>query len=255
MIRKEWRDIVPPALLRIFTGAVTMFLMFTAMRLFGESKAPVFLDLIYFLISLLWIPILWIAYNLGINMFKKEQTDNAMEYLLSSHMTRSGIFIKKIIPRLIMLILLILTYYFIYRFNDNSDVLREIVIIEFPKIIFIIFAAFFCSVFISLYEWGNIKSLAWLIIIFPGYHLSLILDHFLHLNIVSDNSGIVVSLGLINISILIITIILGTGFYFSYKYSDIRPQKILKNKFALISGIPLILIVLASFIIGISQST
>jgi uncharacterized membrane protein len=55
-------------------------------------------------------------------------------------------------------------------------------------------------------------------------------------------------------SIIIITLILGTGFYFSYKYFDIRSQKILKNKFALISGIPLILIVLTSLIIGISQN-
>lgn len=252
MIRKEWRDIAKPALLRIFAGTVTILLMFTALRIFGEREAPVFTDLIYFLTFLLWIPILWIAYNLGINMFKKEQADSAMEYLLSSPMTRWGILIKKIIPRLIILIILTLPYYFIYRIYANSDVLKEVQFIGFFRIIFFIFAAFLCSLFISIYEWGGIKSLAWLTIIFPGYHLSSILDHFLHLNIVSDNSGIVVSVDLINVSIMIITIILGAGFYFSYKYSDIRPHKILKNKFSLISGIPLILIVLTSFFVGIT---
>ena len=253
MIKKEFKDIIKPTALRIVTGVLIIFLFYTALRLFGRREAPVFTDLIYFLTFLLWIPILWIAYNLGINMFKKERTDNAMEYLLSSPVTRSEIFIKKIIPRLIMLILLILSYYFIYRIYSDSDVFKEVRFIGFSRITFVISATFFCSVFISLYEWGNIRSLAWLIITFPVYHLSLILDHFLHLNIVSDNS-IVVSVGLINISIIIITIILGAGFYFSYKSFDIRTQRIIKNKFVLISGIPLILIVLVSLFIGITQN-
>ncbi|MCK5222286.1 MAG: hypothetical protein KAR14_11950, partial [Candidatus Aminicenantes bacterium] len=82
MIKKEFKDIIKPTALRIVTGVLIIFLFYTALRLFGRREAPVFTDLIYFLTFLLWIPILWIAYNLGINMFKKEQTDNAMEYLL-----------------------------------------------------------------------------------------------------------------------------------------------------------------------------
>ncbi|MCK5003742.1 MAG: hypothetical protein KAS21_01565 [Candidatus Aminicenantes bacterium] len=253
MIKKEFKDIIKPTALRIVTGVLIIFLFYTALRLFGGREAPFFADIIYLYDVLFWLIIVWVSFNLGINMFKKEQTDYAMEYLISSPLSKPEIFIKKISPRLIILFLLVLFYFMLQNLHIFLSIEKSRHIIGFSGVIIITFTVFLCSAFLSIYEWGDFKALVWLIITFPGYHLSLLLDNFLHLNVVSDDS-ILVSIGLINLSLMIITIILGIGFYFSYRNFDVRAQKIFKNKFSLISGIPLILIILTSLIIGISKN-
>ena len=176
-----------------------------------------------------------------------------MEYLLSSPFTKSGILIKKFIPRLIILLFLVLFYSLILNIHNFSGIIKNRTFLELPQIIFIIITIFFCSVFLSLYEWGNIKGLVWLIIIFPVFNLNLILHHIFDKNIVINNN-IILSVNTLNLSLMIITIILGIGFFFVFRNFDIKSSKIFKKKIALISGIPLIIIIIISFIIGITQN-
>ena len=177
-------------------------------------------------------------------MFKQEQADQAMEYLISSPLTKTELVIKKLIPRLLVLLFLILIYFFIY----HSDILLNIQSEQyfgFFQIMFLILGMFFCSAFLSIYDWGNFKALVWLIITIPGYNLSLIFNHFADKNIVEGNN-ITLSFSILNYSLFTILAILGIGFIFVFRNSDIRPQKILKNKYAFISIIPLAVIVIIS---------
>ncbi len=233
----------------MLSGVLIILLFFAVFLVFGEKNVSYLKNLLSMFNMLFWVIILWVSYNLGINMFKKEKADHAMEYLFSAPLTKFEIIIKKIIPRLFVLIILLFIYYLIHKIHILLNIQNSIFISFFKIGVFTIWM-FFCAAFLSIYEWGDFKALVWLIITFPGYNLNLILDYFFKKNVV-EGSTIILSIDIIYISQIILLIILGVGFIFVFKYSDIRPQKMLKNKFALISTIPLTAIVLTSFYFGI----
>lgn len=247
MIKKEFKDIIKPAGLRVLSGVVIIMLFFTALFIFGEKNVLYLVNIVNMFKFLFWVIILWISYNLGINMFKQEQADHAMEYLFSSPLTKTELVIKKLIPRLLVLLFLFLIYFFIY----HSHILLNIQSKQyfgFFQILFLILGMFFGSAFLSIYDWGNFKALVWLIITIPGYNLNLIFDHYADKNIV-EGHNITLSFSFFSYSLFTILAILGIGFFFVFRNSDIRPQKILKNKYAFISIIPLSAIVLISLYI------
>ncbi len=238
MIKKEFKDIIQSVFVRLFTGILLILLLFVLLRLLGEKHISFFSELIRCYKMFFWIIIVWISYNLGINMFKKEYNDHAIEYLLSSPQTKAGILTAKFIPRLIFLML----FSSFYIVVDASSL-----------ILITIFTTFFCSAFLSIYRWGNYKATVWMIFYIPVFALNLLLHHFLEMNTVSGDGTVMLSRDSLSLSFTIITVILGIGFLYVYKKMDIRPINMFKNKLALISIAPLVAIIILSILVKLGM--
>jgi len=232
MIRKEYTDIIKPFVLRFSMGIAFIFAIFSIIRIFSDNDISFFTDIIYFYSLLFQVIIFWISYNFGINFFKYEQIDKAMEFLLSSPLLKSEIIYFKLIPRLTLLSVLLLFNFILLKLSAFPISLGKGYIPDFVNISIITLSIFFSSLFISIYNWGSVKSFVWIFILLPILSISSLLkDLFLN--------GVYLS-EIFPISVLIVTSILGIGFLFAYKNSDLRFNQIYKDRYALISGIPLI---------------
>lgn len=101
MIKKEFREILVPTLLRI-----SVLSFFPLLSLPGITEFVSRYNYYEFLSLTLGLVTLWIASTYGIDAFKSEHRDQAMEYLFSFPLSKSKIVLYKLIPRVSVLLVL-----------------------------------------------------------------------------------------------------------------------------------------------------
>lgn len=240
MIKKEFKDIVPGVALKLLIAAIinTVFIIIiglnndnsTSLQLFGKAFA-----------ILMPVVFVWIAYGLGLSAFFSEYKDDSFEYIFSSPITKRELFFYKLIPRIAILFIIALSVLiFNFMFLEPLDVLY--VVFAKPHIFLSTgILVFFCSFFLSIFSWKNLKTIVWVIYFFPMLCLGLIIIQLnKHFNILKEKLSPIFAF---NISLFIIAVILGLAFFIVFKKLDLKSEKIHKNKFGIYAGIPLILIV------------
>ena len=105
MIRKEFRDILGPTLIKLSSlGLIPLFWLINTLFLginFDYREAGV---------SVFGIVILWISFDYSSKMYKSETEDHAWEYLLCLPVPRTRILFAKLLPRVVCLGILIGIY-------------------------------------------------------------------------------------------------------------------------------------------------
>lgn len=101
MLKKEFREIIVPALVRL-----SFLLIFPLISLTGAGEY--LWGYFFFLSMILGFILLWIASTYGMDAFKNEHRDQALEYLLSFPYSKFKIVWVKLLPRMAILLLLIL---------------------------------------------------------------------------------------------------------------------------------------------------
>jgi len=173
MLKKEWRDIFLPALLRLSVGPLFAAFQLTISRGNDEGTAVSFY--IGFALS-----IYWIANYLGLTSFRSEFRNRSFEYLLTFPGSRLRLLAYKLIPRLLTLgiIVAMVSFFFslclaqfskfspeaLAQFRETFPFLTPSVLGQWALILF------FISFFLSLVDWGAFR-LVMPIIIFITFGL------------------------------------------------------------------------------------
>ena len=156
MIKREFREIIMPALSRLATMALFLLIMMIVI----DS----FLKISLYVMCLAYV-IFWIANCYGISAFKSEYRDNAFEYLLSFPLSKNRIFMNKILPRLAILSVLTIIYevlaviYIVPMFRVQSFQVGGFALFEplfFP--VWVIYF-FFAGIMVGLFEWKSMRIL------------------------------------------------------------------------------------------------
>ncbi|MCK4766520.1 MAG: hypothetical protein KAW12_30275 [Candidatus Aminicenantes bacterium] len=243
MLKKELKEIILPALLRLST------LLMLLLILWAGTGAP--LKGGYFVIFLPYI-IFWIANNFGLNAFKCEYKDNSFEYLLSFPLSKGRIFLYKFAPRAMVLIVLTIVYevlasiYLMPVFNTESFQIGGFAIFDpvfFPAWVFYFLAVSFA---ISLFDWKSLRIiiglLPLLLTILVSLGIKTLLESFSikfetyhYLHGVSFLFGAIIAAG-----------ILGAAFALVYKKFDLRGMTYHRKKFLSRALPPLLLLTAVS---------
>ena len=94
MIKKEFKEIIIPALVRL-----SIILIPAPLLLFvGSGHYPV-MNILKITAATLAVAILWVADNYGMHVFKSEYQDHSFEYLLSFPLSKAKIVYNKLAPR------------------------------------------------------------------------------------------------------------------------------------------------------------
>jgi len=104
MLKKEWRDIFLPVLLRLLIGPVLAGIH--AVFAGTINATSVLLLFIGYAVS-----VLWVALHMGLNAFHSEFRDHAFEYLFTFPFRRSRLLVSKFAARLLILGFLFILYY------------------------------------------------------------------------------------------------------------------------------------------------
>ena len=102
MLKKEFREIIVPTLLRL--SILLMFPLLDLLEVARYIEGPSYYMFISFTLGLVTI---WIASTYGIDAFRNEHKDQALEYLLSFPLSKFKIALYKLIPRISILMVLI----------------------------------------------------------------------------------------------------------------------------------------------------
>jgi hypothetical protein len=94
MIKKEFKEIIIPALTRLSIILIPAPLLLIV----GSSHYPV-INILKITAATLAVAILWVANNYGIHVFKSEYQDHSFEYLLSFPLSKAKIVYNKLAPR------------------------------------------------------------------------------------------------------------------------------------------------------------
>lgn len=158
MIEKEFRDILPSVLLRL----LVLFIAPELAALFQSTEQiPLFFSFTLPVVAL------WVAHNLGINAFKMEIRDRAFEYLFSLPISRPGILVAKIIPRLAVLLLLIAGHTTLFiailqpMYEKHPETVNNTLLLLLHPVLFPIWCLFLflMSFMFGLFDWKNAKVL------------------------------------------------------------------------------------------------
>ena len=155
MLKKEWRDILLPVLLRLSLGPLlaAMQAVFA-----GKIDEETFLSFfIGFVIS-----VFWVATHMGLNTFHSEFRDHAFEYLFTFPFKRSRLLINKFAARLLVLGSLFILYYslhcllkMLFRLSPSSMIFSDYLhVFNFS---FLVFSFFVIGFFLSLVDWGSAR--------------------------------------------------------------------------------------------------
>jgi hypothetical protein len=249
MIKKEFREIIIPALARLSIILIpTPFLL-----IFGSGDYPV-MNILKITAAALAVAILWVANNYGIHVFKSEYQDHSFEYLLSFPLSKAKIVYNKLVPRTAILLGLTVLYecavLLIWIKSPHSAAFLAFPLnpVYFPLwVIFFLFSGF-CLGLIEQRSWRAAANflifLCYIIISLAVYPLLKYLDIF---------QGEFRFSSCFAIGALIIITIMGTAFVSVFKTFDLRMLKSYGKKI-LYRTIPLILLLTVISVVIIIKS-
>ncbi len=241
MIKKEFREIIIPAISRL--GITAFFLLVTSI----VAKSPLKIGL--YIMCFAYV-ILWIANCYGIGAFKHEYRDNALEYLLSFPLSKCRIAVNKLLPRVVVLALLTAIYEVLtvvhllpvlrsQSFQVDGFALFDPVF--FPVWVVYFFAA---SFFVGLFEWKSLRILIGFVPLFLTIFISIgIKTLFDSLSVSFSTFYFLHGISFV-IGVVIATGIMGAAFVSVYKKFDLKSSVFHRKKFILRS-MPLLLLITA----------
>lgn len=245
MLKKEFREIIIPALSRLATMA--LFLIITMIVI------PSSLKISLYVMCLAYVTF-WIANCYGISAFKSEYRDNAFEYLLSFPLSKSRTFMNKILPRLAILTFLTVIYevlaviYIVPLFREQSFQVGGFALFEpvfFPLwVVYFLFA----GITVGLFDWKSMRILVGfvplLLTIFISLGIKTLFDSFsIRFNPFCYLHGFSFAIG-----VLITIGIMGAAFVSVYRKFDLRAMTFHKKKF-IFRSLPALLLLTAISIV------
>ncbi|MFC2156073.1 hypothetical protein ACFLRB_06260 [Acidobacteriota bacterium] len=241
MLKKEFREIIIPAISRI--GTMALFLLVISI----VNGSPLKISL--YIICCAYV-ILWISNCYGIGAFRHEYRDNAFEYLLSFPLSKCRIAVNKLLPRVAVLVLLTAIYevlaviHLLPILRSQSFQVDSFALFDplfFPIGVVYFFGAGFS---VGLFEWKSLRILI-------GF-LTLLFTIFISIGIKTLFDSLSVSFSIFYylygisfiIAVVIVTGIMGAAFVSVYKKFDLKPSQFHRKKFILRS-LPLLLLITA----------
>lgn len=173
MLKKEWRDIFMPVLLRLMVGPILAVIH--AVFAGTINSISVLLFFIGYAIS-----VIWVAMHLGLNAFHSEFHDHAFEYLLTFPLRRSRLLAVKFGARFSVLGFLILLYILLKYLLKLLVVLPPSKMLNSPlfntsDFSFMALSFFAIGFFLSLVDWGSARPAIPLLILMSQVLLTVIL--------------------------------------------------------------------------------
>lgn len=244
MLQKEFREIIVPALLRL-----SILLIFPLLSLLGVTRAMSNHSYYGFFSGILGIAVIWIAATFGLDAFKSEHRDHALEYLLSFPFSKFKIVLYKLIPRISILTILVAVNLVVNIFGLSDRFEKEgfgfyfmFFLFLYCFVMFFLLSGFFISIFFEtktsrlLYNTAAILSM---VAISLGIH-SLLKpgDLARYLYEISFSIGCVM-----------VILLMGTAFVSVYKKFDLKPSRVHGSKFLFRALLPLTVLAAAGLYI------
>jgi len=206
MLKKEWRDIFLPVLLRLSLGPLLAVIQAIFAGKVDETTFLLFF--IGFVIS-----VFWAALHMGLSTFHSEFRDHAFEYLFTFPFKRSRLLLNKFAARLLILGSLFILYYLLLQgvwkllppmprnLSHNSPIFNAF---DFSMMALSFFVIGF---FLSLVDWGSARPAIPLMILVSQVLLTLLIRKPLHRLVGTTNLNDIIS----NVLLIIFT-----GIYFLF---------------------------------------
>jgi hypothetical protein len=245
MLKKEFREIIIPAISRL--GTMALFLLATRIVIGSPLKISLYIMCYAYVI-------LWIANCYGIGAFRHEYRDNAFEYLLSFPLSKCRIALNKLLPRVAVLVLLTAIYEVLAVIHLlpllRSQSLQVDGFALFDPVFFPVWVVYFfgAGFSVGLFEWKSLRILIGFVpllftilisvgikTLFDSLSVSFFIFYFLHG--LSFVIGVVIAVG-----------IMGGAFVSVYKKFDLKSSAFHRKKFILRS-MPLLLLLTAISIV------
>jgi len=177
MLKKEWRDIFLPVLLRLSVGPV---LVVVSTVFAGKVEA---FSALLFLIGY-GVSILWVALHMGLNTFRSEFHDHAFEYLLTFPFRRSRLLAAKFASRFSILAFLIILYILFLGIFRSFSLLPASKFANSPLLnsldfSFLALSFFIIGFFLSLVDWGSARPAIPLLILVSQFLLAFFIQKLL----------------------------------------------------------------------------
>jgi hypothetical protein len=225
MLKKEFREIIVPTLLRL-----SILLMFPLLGLLGVSRYITGPSYYMFISITLGLVTVWIASTYGIDAFKNEHKDQALEYLFSFPLSKFKIALYKLIPRISILMVLIAVNLVVdftgfANFEGEGPVFYAIVVFS-PVclVMFFLLSGFFVSMFFEKKRsriFLNTAAMAAMTAISLGIHSLLMSTSLIrHVYDISFSVGC-----------LVVLAVIGTAFVSVYGKMDLKPANLHGRKF------------------------
>ncbi len=255
MLKKEFRDIIKPTLVRLsflliipllalFKVSLFKIFHFLSISVLHIIKAPaenIYLSSFIFLLGLM---IFWTANHFGSNAFREEYRDRAFEYLFSFPFSKSRLFFYKFIPRVSILVVLValyevLAFFYVIPMRDIKGALFFLIDpVFFPFWVIFFFMGGF---FVGLFEQKNWIAVVTLTVFYSSIPISLgvckRIIRSIEPNIIFRNyfTGLSFIFGT-----LIILLVLGVAFFIVYRKFDMKSFALYSRRFAFIVLPPLV---------------
>jgi hypothetical protein len=204
MLKKEWRDIFLPVLLRLMIGPFLAVVYSGFSGKVNETSALLFF--IGYAVS-----ILWVALHMGLNAFHGEFHDKAFEYLLTFPNPRSQMLAMKFVLRVLVLGFLFSLYCLFWGLLKNVFLLPHpffnAPLFSAGSFSFLILSYFVIGFFLSLVDWGSARPAIPLLILVGHALLSILLEK---------------SFGYSANELSSILLIVATGFFFFFSFRKLR---------------------------------
>jgi ABC-type transport system involved in multi-copper enzyme maturation permease subunit len=229
MLKKKFREIIVPALLRLSILLIFPLLSFLlGVFQYIYISRITYYSFISFTIGLVTI---WIASTYGIDAFKYEHRDQALEYLLSFPLSRYKIVLYKLIPRVSILMVLIavnlvVAFIGLAEYFEGEGLLFHVIIIFAPICLamFFLLSGFFVSMFFEKKRSRialNTMAIVSMTVVSLGIH-SLLMST----SLVRQVFDISFSAGC-----LVVVAVMGTAFVSVYRKMDLKPASLHGRKF------------------------
>ncbi|MDD8012643.1 MAG: hypothetical protein PHX05_04105 [Acidobacteriota bacterium] len=155
MLKKEWREILLPAALRLMIGPL-LFLLDSVIS--GKIATSSYL---LFLIGYA-VSVFWVALHMGLNAFHAEFQDHAFEYMLTFPVRRLRLLARKFLVRFLVLGILVVLH---VAFQHLLEVFSPLPLSHWGNAFifdsyyfsFFVFSYFCVGFFLSLVDWGSAR--------------------------------------------------------------------------------------------------
>ncbi len=225
MLKKEFREIIVPTLLRL--SILLLFPLLGLLEVGQYIDGPSYYMFVSFTLGLVTI---WIASTYGIDAFKNEHKDQALEYLFSFPLSKFKIALYKLIPRISVLMVLIainLVVDFIGFVDfEGEGLLFYVMVVVSPVclVMFFLLSGFFVSMFFEKKRsriFLNIAAMIAMTAVSLGIHSLLMSTSLIrHVYDISFSAG-----GLVVLAVM------GAAFVPVYRKMDLKPANLHGKKF------------------------
>jgi len=156
MRSKEWRDIQIPLWSRL-----AISLIFLVIPLLSKRSGPG--EILFSFYIGFGVTAIWAVNHMGLNAFSCEFRDQAFEYLFTFPCSRAGLLLRKLLPRLAFLAILLLIFTGIHRMigitpESQSRFLQNSPFNSPLRFALWLMVSFFSGFFLSLFYWGNWRA-------------------------------------------------------------------------------------------------